>query len=72
MHFETLAIHAGRGIDPSSGAVIPPIHLSTTFWRDPLSAPRPDYLYTREGNPNRVALEQCLAPLEGGSAAAAF
>ncbi|MEN9224726.1 MAG: aminotransferase class I/II-fold pyridoxal phosphate-dependent enzyme [Thermostichus sp. HHBFW_bins_43] len=72
MHFETLAIHAGRGIDPSSGAVIPPIHLSTTFWRDPLSAPRPDYLYTREGNPNRVALEQCLASLEGGSAAAAF
>lgn len=76
MHFETLAIHAGRHLDLSTGAVIPPIHLSTTFWRDPLQtlagAPLPDYTYTREGNPTRVALEQALAQLEGGSAAALF
>ncbi|MFQ3613887.1 MAG: aminotransferase class I/II-fold pyridoxal phosphate-dependent enzyme [Cyanobacteriota bacterium] len=76
MHFETLAIHAGRHLDPSTGAVIPPIHLSTTFWRDPLrtlaGASLPDYTYTRESNPTRVALEQALARLEGGSAAALF
>ncbi|MCJ2542493.1 PLP-dependent transferase [Thermostichus vulcanus] len=76
MHFETLAIHAGRHLDPSTGAVIPPIHLSTTFWRDPLrtlaGASLPDYTYTRESNPTRVALEEALARLEGGSAAALF
>ncbi len=76
MHFETLAIHAGRHLDPSTGAVIPPIHLSTTFWRDPwqtlAGASLPNYTYTREGNPTRVALEQALAQLEGGSAAAVF
>ena len=33
MRIETLAVHAGRSIDPSSGAVTPPIHLSTTFER---------------------------------------
>ena len=35
MKIETLAVHAGQEIDPTTGAVTPPIHLSTTFEREP-------------------------------------
>ena len=72
MRFETLAIHAGRQIDSGSSAVMPPIVLSTTFARDPDGSAPHGYVYTRNENPNRSALEQCLAALEGGAAAAAF
>ena len=34
MHIETLAVHAGHGVDRATGAVTPPIHLSTTFGRE--------------------------------------
>ena len=72
MRIETLAVHAGRKVDPSTGAVTPPIHLSTTFERDPDGTYPRGYLYGRDGNPNRTALEECLTQLEGGSTAAAF
>ncbi|HEU4642262.1 MAG TPA: aminotransferase class V-fold PLP-dependent enzyme [Gemmatimonadaceae bacterium] len=72
MRIETLAVHAGSAVDPATGAVMMPIHLSTTFERDPLAATPPRYIYTRENNPNREALEQCLAALERGAAALAF
>ena len=72
MRIETLAVHAGRKVDPTTGAVTPPIHLSTTFERDPDGSYSRGYLYARDGNPNRTALEQCLGELEGGAAAAAF
>jgi cystathionine gamma-synthase len=72
MNIETLAIHASREIDPSSGAVSPPINLSTTFERDADGGFRHGYIYSRTGNPNRDALERCLHKLEGGMAAAAF
>ncbi|GIV76347.1 MAG: cystathionine gamma-synthase [Litorilinea sp.] len=72
MQLETRAVHAGRQVDPATGAVMPPIHLSTTFERDADGAYPHGYIYTRSGNPNRQALEQCLAQLEGGAAAAAF
>lgn len=72
MHIETLAIHAGQEIDPATAAVIPPIHLSTTFAREADGSYRAGYVYSRETNPNRAALEQCLAALEGGAGAAAF
>ena len=72
MRIETLAVHAGHTIDPATGAVIPPIHLSTTFERAADGSYPHGYLYIRNRNPNRDALEECLATLEGGSSAAAF
>jgi len=70
--FETLAVHAGHGVDPATGAVTEPIHLSTTFERSPEGAYPHGYLYSRNDNPNRHSLEAALASLEGGSACAAF
>lgn len=72
MKIETIAIHAGRGIDPGSGAVTPPLVTSTTFERAPDGSFPHGYIYTRSGNPNRDALEQCMATLEGGADAVAF
>ena len=69
MRIETLAVHAGRSIDPSSGAVTPPIHLSTTFERSKNGDYPLGFSYSREDNPNRRLLEQCLAALEGGKEA---
>ncbi|CAN5605992.1 cystathionine gamma-synthase [soil metagenome] len=68
---ETIAVHAGRSIDPATGAVAAPIHLSTTFQRAE-DGSFPGFNYTRTGNPNRAALEKALARLEGGAVAAAF
>jgi cystathionine gamma-synthase len=72
MKFETLAVHAGPGPDPSTGALAPPIHLATTFARDEAGTPLGGHTYIRESNPNQVALEAALAPLEGGEAALVF
>lgn len=72
MRIETLAVHAGHGVDPASGAVTPPIHLSSTFERDPDGGYRAGHIYTRTSNPNRTAVEQALAQLEGGAVAIAF
>jgi cystathionine gamma-synthase len=72
MHIETLAVHAGSSIDPRTRAVTPPIHLSTTFERAADGEYPGGFVYTRSGNPTRLALEACLAELEGGSVAAAF
>jgi len=71
-HFETEAIHAGREIDPATGAVVPPVHMTTTFERDVDGTYSRGHLYTRHGNPNRGALERCLAALEGGTEALCF
>ncbi|MEO7082860.1 MAG: PLP-dependent transferase [Gemmatimonadaceae bacterium] len=72
MRIETLAVHAGHDVDPSTGAVTPPIHLSTTFAREADGSYRAGFLYSRYTNPNRAALESCLAALEGGAWAGAF
>ncbi|MEX2541912.1 MAG: aminotransferase class I/II-fold pyridoxal phosphate-dependent enzyme [Trueperaceae bacterium] len=69
---ETLAIHAAGGPDPATGAVTAPIHLSTTFERSAAGDYPGGFVYTRQGNPNRDALERTLAALEGGAEAAAF
>jgi cystathionine beta-lyase/cystathionine gamma-synthase len=71
LKLETKAVHAGRGVDPATGAVTPPIHLSTTFERDADGSYPRGYEYARESNPNRDALEECVRELEGGAAAAA-
>jgi cystathionine gamma-synthase len=72
MKIETLAVHAGHEIDPATGAVTAPIHLSTTFEREIDGSYPRGYMYTRNSNPNRDALEHGVAALEGGAAAAAF
>lgn len=72
MKIETVAVHAGHTIDPATGAVSQPIYLSTTFERDVDGAYPRGFMYTRNANPNRQALEQGIAALEGGVAAAAF
>ncbi|HMS83948.1 MAG TPA: PLP-dependent aspartate aminotransferase family protein [Nitrospira sp.] len=72
MHLETIAVHSGRMVDPSTGAVAPPIHLSTTFERDVDGGFSRGFAYSRHDNPNRHSLETCLAALEGGAAAVAF
>src|SRR4028118_1136874 len=72
LRMETKAVHAGRGVDPATGAVTQPIHLSTTFERDPDGGCPRGYEYARASNPNRAALEECVRELEGGAAAAAF
>lgn len=72
LHFETLAVHAGGERDAQTGAVMPAIHLSTTFERAPDGSYPSGYAYIREANPNRQALEAALARLEGGAVAVAF
>lgn len=72
MKIETTAVHAGRHIDPATGAVALPIHLSSTFERSPEGDYPRGFSYSRENNPVRHSLEQCLAALEGGSEAISF
>ena len=72
MKIETLAVHAGHGIDPATGAISTPIHLSTTFERDAEGTYSRGFMYSRNDNPNRKALEEGISAIEGGEAAAAF
>lgn len=72
MKIETLAVHAGHAIDPATGAVAAPICLSTTFERDAEGTYSRGFMYTRNDNPNRDALERGISALEGGADAAAF
>jgi cystathionine gamma-synthase len=69
--FETLAIHAGQPPDPATGAVVTPVHLSSTFAQSAVGEHR-GYEYSRSGNPTRTALETCLATLEGATYGSAF
>jgi len=73
MHgFSTKAIHAGQEPDPTTGAVILPIHPSSTYAQDGVGGTRSGYEYSRSANPTRTALQECLAALEGGRHAVAF
>ncbi len=69
--FETRAIHDGQAPDAVTGAVVPPISLSTTFAQDAVGRPR-GYEYARSGNPTRTALETCVASLEDARHGLAF
>ncbi len=70
--FDSLAVHAGQEPDESTGAVIPPIHVSTTYAQDGIGGLRGGYEYGRSGNPTRTALETQIAALEGGARALSF
>ncbi|MGI4728868.1 MAG: trans-sulfuration enzyme family protein, partial [Janthinobacterium lividum] len=72
MKIETIAIHAGNEKDKGNQAVIQPITLSTTFERAEDGSYPSGYIYSRSNNPNRNSLENVLAKLENGAAAAAF
>jgi cystathionine gamma-synthase len=72
MRIETLTVHAGHRPDPATGAVAPPIHLTTTFARDAEGALPHGFIYARADNPTRRELEASLAALEGGETAIAF
>lgn len=69
---ETLAVHVGAEPDRETGAVAPPLHLSTTFQHGPAGERVAGYEYQREHNPTQARLEETLAALEGGAAALAF
>jgi cystathionine gamma-synthase len=71
MHFETLAIHDGQTPEPHTGSVSVPIFQTSTFERENLEH-RPDFFYSRIGNPTRSALESTLALLENGRHGLAF
>ncbi|HEX2696331.1 MAG TPA: PLP-dependent transferase, partial [Anaerolineales bacterium] len=72
MEFETLAIHAGQEPDPNNGAVMTPIYQTSTYAQDGVAKPRQGYEYSRTKNPTRLALENCLAGLEGAQYGLAF
>ena len=69
---ETIAAQAAHAPDPATGAVAPPLYLSTTYERDAEGGFSRGLIYSRINNPNRESLEQCLLQLEGGTGAAAF
>jgi cystathionine gamma-synthase len=72
MRFETRAVHAGGKPDAATGAVAPPIHLSTTFEHGPAAETPLGYMYIRDSNPTQARLEEALAAVEGGSRALVF
>lgn len=69
--FATRAVHAGQSPDATTGAVMTPISLSTTYVQDSPGVHR-GYDYSRTVNPTRQALEACIADLENGEAGYAF
>lgn len=70
--FGTLAVHAGSPIDPSTGAVIEAISLSSTFAQTSLGKPIGKYDYSRSSNPNRENFEKAVAKIENAKYALAF
>lgn len=71
MDFETRAIHVGQDPDPLTGAVVVPIYQTSTYAQDGVGRHR-GYEYGRTGNPNRTALQTCLASLENTDEAVCF
>jgi cystathionine gamma-synthase len=70
--FNTRAIHAGQEPDPATGAVIPPLHLTTTYKQDGVGGLRGGYEYSRSANPTRDTLQTALASLEEGTRGMTF
>ena len=71
VQFETRAIHTGQDPDPTTGAVVPPITLSSTFVQSAVGE-HAGFEYARSSNPTRVAYEACLASLEAAARGFAF
>jgi cystathionine gamma-lyase len=71
MHFRTRAVHVGNEKDPATGAVVPPIHVASTFVQ-PAAGEWGEFDYARSGSPNRCALQSTIASLESGTHALAY
>lgn len=69
--FSTRAIHAGQSPDPSTGAIMTPVYLTSTYVQESPGVHK-GWEYSRTHNPTRRAFENCLASLEGGSHGFAF
>lgn len=71
MEFRTRAIHVGNEKCPQTGAVVPPLHVASTFVQEE-AGKWGEYDYSRSGNPTRKSFERTMASLEGGVGALAF
>ena len=71
MRFETDAIHAGQTPDPSTGAIMTPVYMTSTYVQEAPGKHR-GFEYSRTQNPTRLALEACMAALERGRHGLAF
>ncbi|MBI3171335.1 MAG: PLP-dependent transferase [Hydrocarboniphaga effusa] len=71
LRFSTRAIHAGQSPDPTTGALMPPISVSSTYVQQSPGKHK-GYEYSRTQNPTRFAYERCVADLEGGTGGFAF
>jgi cystathionine gamma-lyase len=71
LHFDTLAIHAGQSPDPTTGAIMTPVYLTSTYVQDGPGVHK-GFEYSRTQNPTRHALQDCLAALEGARHGLAF
>jgi len=71
MKFSTKAIHAGQQPDPTTGAVMTPVYLTSTYVQEEIGKHK-GYVYSRIANPTRTALEQNIAALENGKHGVAF
>lgn len=69
--FATRAIHAGQQPDPTTGAIMTPVYLTSTFVQTS-PGQHTGFEYSRTSNPTRLAFENCLASLEGGTRGFAF
>ena len=69
--FATRAVHAGQAPDPTTGAVMTPIYLSSTFAMD-AAGQHKGHVYSRVTNPTRTPYEACVADLEGGTKGVSF
>ena len=65
--FATRAVHAGQVPDPSTGAVMTPVYLTSTYAQPSPAELIEGHDYSRTKNPTRTALEENLASLEGGA-----
>ncbi|MES3037872.1 MAG: cystathionine gamma-synthase [Bdellovibrionota bacterium] len=69
--FATRAIHAGQAPDPSTGAIMTPVYLTSTFVQESPGVHK-GWEYSRTHNPTRRAFEDCIASLEEGHRGFAF
>lgn len=69
--FETRAIHAGQQPDPTTGAIMTPVYLTSTYVQESPGVHK-GYEYSRSHNPTRKAYEDCIASLESGTFGFAF
>ena len=71
-NIETLAIHGGQQLEPTTGAVMPPVFQTSTYAQPAVGKPLNGFEYSRSQNPTRFALERAVASLEGAAGALAF